>query len=68
MEQHIIELPLPPGLWSIVSYNRRNELGVDRGHFDFCMSKEEESAILALLLFDNGINQENILVNGLPAQ
>jgi hypothetical protein len=32
------------------------------------MSKEEESAILALLLFDNGINQENILVNGLPAQ
>ena len=66
MEQHLIDLPFPPGLWSIVSYIRKNESGADRKHFDFCMSEGEQSAIVALLLFDNNIDQSSVSVNGIP--
>lgn len=59
----LIDLPLPPGLHSILSYTRSNELCIE-----FCMGEPEESARLALLLFDNDLDSTTIKINGIPAK
>ncbi len=56
----LIELPLPAGLWSIVSYVRNNEW-----YFDLCMSGPEQETKIALLLFDTDVNINSISVNGI---
>jgi len=58
--ESLLELPLPAGLWSILSYTRAGELCCE-----LCMSEPEESAKLALLLFDHDIDMSSIRVNGL---
>ena len=59
----LLDLPLPPGLHSILSYTRSDELCVE-----LCMSEPEESARLALLLFDNELDNTTIKINGIPAK
>jgi hypothetical protein len=60
--ESLLELPLPAGLWSILSYTRAGELCCE-----LCMSEPEESAKLALLLFDNDVNNETISINGISS-
>lgn len=59
----LLELPLPLGLHSILSYTRSNELC-----FELCMSEPEESAKLALLLFDNELDNTTVKINGIPVK